>query len=107
MENNKTETVWLEDIEKVLDRNGFFGITAKRKNNHVFYTYFSYKYSKTTIIVETIKSNPTVIPSPKTVTCITINGKLMQDYNMFLDSMKTLTKYKPNTKYKKKKYQTE
>lgn len=107
MKNNKTEPIWFETLEKVLDKNGFFGITAKRKNNHVFYTYVSYRHSKIKIIVETVKSNPTVIPSPKIVSCITINGELMQDYNMFLEKIRTLTKYKPKTKYKKKKYITE
>jgi predicted RNA binding protein YcfA (HicA-like mRNA interferase family) len=107
MENNETEFIWFEAVENVLDKNGFFGITAKRKNSHVFYTYVSYRHGKIKIIVETVKSNPTVIPSPKMVACITINGKIMQDYNMFLEEMKTLTKYKPKTKYKKKKYQTE
>lgn len=107
MENNKTETVWLEDIEKVLDKNGFFGITAKRKNNHVFYTYVSYRHSKIKIIVETVKSNPTVIPSSKMVACITINGEIMQDYDMFVNKLNLLTKYKPMSKYKKNKYKTE
>lgn len=107
MEKEQNEPIWLKDVETVLDTNGFFGVTAKRKNNHVFYTYTSYRHSKINIIVESIKSNPSVIPSPKIVSCITINGKIVQDYNMFLEKIKTLTKYKPKTKYKKKKYITE
>lgn len=107
MENNETESIWFEAVENVLDKNGFFGITAKRKNNHVFYTYVSYRHSKIKIIVETVKSNPTVIPSPKMVACITINGEIMQDYDMFVNKLNLLTKYKPKSKYKKNKYKTE
>lgn len=96
------ETVSYDDLYKLLGENCFFGFTASRKENHVFYNFVSYRHPSTRIVVETIKTNPSVVPSPKIVSCITMNGSIMPNYETFIKEFNKVTKPYPRKKNKQK-----
>lgn len=68
-----------KEIEKLLNKYGFFGFTVGRKNNRLSYTFRSIANYAIVIVVEVIRVNPETFKTTKLVGRITINGKEFED----------------------------
>ena len=86
MENNRfTE---YNKVKEVLESNGFFGFTCKRGDGRLTYTYRSIHYHCVTVSVVVAKLQPGNINSRKIVLNINVNGKNINGWNDFIQSMK-------------------
>ena len=68
-----------KEIEKLLNKYGFFGFTVGRKDNRLSYTFRSIANYAIVIVVEVIRVNPETFKTTKLVGRITINGKEFED----------------------------
>lgn len=88
-------------VEKLLQKNNFFGITAKRNNGRIEYTYISILYHYVTFKVLTARLNTNDIISEKIVLGIKVNGKELKGWNEFIDSVTNAHKIHNKVKYGK------
>ena len=85
--------IHFDAVSKVLERNKFFGFTAKRENGRIEYTYISVPYHHVTFKVLTTRLN-----SKKIVLGIKVNDQELQGWNDFMEAVKNV--YKLNNKLK-------
>ena len=81
-----------DKVKEVLESNGFFGATCKRDNGRLTYTYRSIQFHCVTVSVVVAKLQPNEIKSEKIVLNININGKNMDGWDDFIQSMKNKRK---------------
>lgn len=79
-----------EKVREILEKNDFFGFTCKRKNGRLTYTYKSIRHHCVKISVVTAKLQPTEIQSPKIVLNISVNGRNLDGFNEFINTMNNL-----------------
>ena len=94
--------IHFDAVRKVLERNKFFGFTAKRENGRIEYTYISVPYHHVTFKVLTTRLNSKDILSKKIVLGIKVNGQELQGWNDFMETVKNV--YKLDNKLNKEKY---
>lgn len=94
--------IHFDAVRKVLERNKFFGFTAKRENGRIEYTYISVPYHHVTFNVLTTRLNSKDIVSKKIVLGIKINDQELQGWNDFMEAVNNV--YKLHNKLNKEKY---
>ena len=95
----KEKFITYSKVIRILKNNSFYGILAKRVGNkRVSYTFVSYKWHPTTIVVDTLK----ISLNEKIVLGINVNGKQLGTFKDFIYEMKNL--YNNHLKNKKKNY---
>lgn len=84
----KEDFIDYEKVNKALEDNSFFGFTCKReKNGRLTYTYRSIKYHCVSISVSVAKLKPNELRSRKIVLNINVNGRNVEGWADFMDTL--------------------
>lgn len=86
-------------VKTILEKNKFFGFTAKRDNGRIEYTYLSVPYHYVTFKVLTTRLKQNDIISKKIVLGIKVNDKELKGWNEFIDSVTNAYKIHNKVKY--------
>ena len=93
----KNNFIYYKEIANLLDKNTFYGFTAKRENNRIRYTFRSVRYPNVLISVLTLKLDPSDVMSKKIVLGIKFNENEVNGFKDFVIELENLSK-----NYKKK-----
>ena len=91
-----------EKVNKLLEKNRFFGFTVSRNGSRLTYNYRSISYYAVEISVEVIRVNPETFGCKKLVASVVISGKVINDHRELLECLKTI--YKVQNEEQKKLY---
>ena len=91
MENS--DFIDYNEVVKILEKNWFYGFTAKRENNRVTYTFRSVRYPNVLISVKILKIEPNKITSKRIVLGIKFNDIEISGWKEFIKELKEIYKY--------------
>jgi transposase len=90
----KEELITLKEVQEELEKNNFFGFTAKRDKEHknrIEYTFTSIKWNKDSYAIKVLKLGE-LGKSEKIVIGITYNGNEINGWEDLINSFKQLGK---------------
>jgi hypothetical protein len=94
--------IYFDLVQRVLEKNKFFGFTAKRDKGRIEYTYLSVPCHHLTFKVLTTRLHQKDITSKKIVLGIKLNDKELEGWNEFMDAIANANKLQ--VKINKEKY---